>query len=92
MTSEHAEIIALQALSWLVGNDDLAPIFMGATGATVDDLRNGAGNPVTLASVLEFLLMDDAWIVGFCDFAELPYDSVYQARNALPGAGQVHWT
>ena len=45
-----------------------------------------------LGSVLDFLAMDDAWVVQFCDAAGLPYDRVMLARAALPGGAQVHWT
>ena len=32
MSPEQAQTIALQALGWLVANDDLCPIFLGSTG------------------------------------------------------------
>lgn len=92
MNAERAQTVALQALGWLVGNDDLAPVFLGASGASADDLRRGATDPAFLASVLEFITMDDAWVVAFCDAAGLPYDAPLRARYALPGAEQVHWT
>jgi len=31
MGPEQAEMIALRALGWLVGNEELCPVFMGAT-------------------------------------------------------------
>lgn len=92
MSPEHAETIALQALAWLVGNDDLCPTFLGATGTSADDLRNRATDPAFQASVLEFITMDDAWVVAFCDTIGLPCDQPLMARYALPGAGTVHWT
>ena len=92
MQSEHAQIIALQALGWLAGNDELSPIFLGSTGGSVDDLRKGATDPAFLASVLEFITMDDAWIIAFCDSAGIAYDQPLQARYALPGTENVEWT
>lgn len=89
---DKAETIALQALGWLVGNDDLRPVFMGATGIDENDLRLRAGEAEFLGSVLDFLLMDDAWVVACCDAMALPYDQLMQARAALPGGQQVHWT
>jgi hypothetical protein len=38
--------------------------------------------------VLDFLLMDDAWVVAFCDAAGLPYEAPMRARAALPGGGR----
>jgi len=37
-------------------------------------------------------MMDDAWVMGFCDAVGLPYEAPMQARAALPGGEQVHWT
>ncbi len=92
MRQETAEVIALQALGWLAGQEDLLDIFMGATGAARDDLRDRADDPEFLASVLDFLTMDDKWVVGFCNDAGLGYDQPLLARQGLPGGGQIHWT
>ena len=89
---ETAETVALQALAWLAGNDDLFPVFLGATGASGSDLAAQAGQPAFLASVLDFVLTDDAWITTFCDAAGLPYDAPMRARAALPGGEQINWT
>ena len=37
-------------------------------------------------------MMDDAWVIGFCDSVNAPYDRIMQARHALPGGEQVNWT
>lgn len=92
MSPEHAETIALQALGWLVGNDDLCPTFLGASGSSIDDLRERATDPAFQASVLEFITMDDEWVVSFCDTVKIAYDQPLMARYALPGAEAVHWT
>jgi hypothetical protein len=92
LSQESAETVALNALAWLVGNEDLLPVFLGASGADGDDLRMRAGDPDFLASVLDFVMMDDAWVVAFCDSAGLPYDRPMMARAALPGGAQVNWT
>lgn len=92
MEHERAQTIALQALGWLAGNDELCPIFLGSTGGSVADLRDKATDPAFQAAVLEFITMDDAWVIGFCDSVGLGYDQPLQARYALPGAGNVHWT
>lgn len=89
---ESAETIALQALGWLVGNEDLLPVFLGATGASVSDLAKNAKQPAFLGSVLDFLVMDDAWVVAFCDDTGLPYQAPMQARAGLPGGEQMNWT
>ena len=92
MTPERAEQIAISALGWLAGNEELFPVFLGSSGTTAGDLRAQAENPAFLASVLEFLTMDDAWVVSFCDETGLKYEDPLRARYSLPGAEMTHWT
>ena len=79
-------------MAWLASQDELLGVFMGSTGVSVDELRANAENPEFLGSVLEFLLMDDAWVVAFCDAHALAYDVPMRARQSLPGGNEVHWT
>ncbi|GGE29615.1 hypothetical protein GCM10011360_17100 [Primorskyibacter flagellatus] len=92
MTPQTAETVALTCLTWLVANDDLRGVFMGASGLSEQDLRTRAAEPDLLASVLDFILNDDAWVVACCDANGLAYDQPMLARAALPGGQQVHWT
>jgi len=92
MDPDQAQTVALQALAWLVGNEELCPTFLGATGSSAEDMRARAADPVFLGSVLEFLTMDDAWVMAFCDTIGMAYDQPLMARYALPGAQNVHWT
>lgn len=92
MNQEVALTVALRGLGWLAGNEDLMPVFLGATGASLDDLRQRAEDPEFLSSVLDFLMMDDAWIVGFCDAEGLSYETPQRARQALPGGTETNWT
>lgn len=92
MKTEQAEAIALKALGWLVADEELLPVFLGASGASSEDLRAGAGAPDFLGSVLDFVLMDDEWVRRFCDAEGLRYELPMQARQCLPGGQQVHWT
>lgn len=89
---EAAETLGLEALAWLVGQEELIGVFLGATGASEGDLRARAGDPEFLGSVLDFILMDDQWVVQFCDSRGMAYEKVMMARAALPGGEQVHWT
>ena len=91
-SSEAAETLGLQALTWLVGNEDLLPVFLGATGASESDIKEQANNGEFLGSVLDFLMMDDAWVMAFCDEYSIAYDRPMYARAALPGGQQVNWT
>lgn len=92
MSPERAEQIGVAALVWLAANEELFPVFLGSCGATADTLREQAENPAFLGSVLEFLTMDDAWVMAFCDVEGMKYDDPLRARYALPGSEHVHWT
>ncbi len=92
MDQKQAEIRALSVLAWLVCNEELLPVFLGATGASEDDLRARAGESEFLGSVLDFLMMDDAWVIEYCDGEGLSYDTPMRARQSLPGGADVSWT
>lgn len=89
---EAAETFALKALGWLAAEDELMPVFLGASGASIEDLTLQATDPAFLASVLDFITMDDAWVIRFCDEIGAKYEDPMMARHALPGNEQVHWT
>ncbi|MBY5932031.1 DUF3572 domain-containing protein [Tateyamaria omphalii] len=91
-SQESAEVVGLQAVAWMAGNEELLPVFLGATGASEADMRAGVGDPAFLGALLDFIMMDDAWVTAFCDAHTLPYDAPMRARMALPGGGDVHWT
>jgi hypothetical protein len=42
MSPENAETIAIRALGWLAGNEDLLGTFMGASGTSADDFLTRA--------------------------------------------------
>ena len=92
MKQEIAETIGLQALAWLAGNDEVFPLFLGSSGASAADMKDRAADPAFLAAVLDFICMDDAWVMGFCESAGLKYDMPMRARQALPGGGEMNWT
>lgn len=92
MQRESAETLAVQVVGWLVSNDELLPVFLGASGASADDLRTRLADPAFLLSVLDFLLMDEAWVVAFCEACGHPFEAPMRARQALPGGAEMNWT
>ncbi|WP_299146307.1 DUF3572 domain-containing protein [uncultured Tateyamaria sp.] len=92
MGRESAEVVGLRALAWMAGNEELLPVFLGATGANEADVRSGATDPAFLGALLDFVMMDDQWVTAFCDAQGLAYDAPMRARAALPGGEQTHWT
>lgn len=64
---DSAEAIALKALTFIAGDDDIFERFLLISGATPGDLKAGLANRFFLAGVLEFLLSQEALLLEFCD-------------------------
>jgi len=92
MEKEQAETLALQVLGWLLGNGDLADVFLGASGADAQTLRENATNPEFLAAVLDFALMDDAWVLAAAEHIGIAPERLQSARAVLPGGQLPNWT
>lgn len=92
MKQETAEIRAVAMLGWLAGQDDLWPVFLGATGAAEADLRARAAEPEFLACVVDFVMMDDAWVIACATDQGWPPAEVQMIRAALPGGDLPSWT
>ncbi|WP_375261508.1 DUF3572 domain-containing protein [Palleronia sp.] len=92
MKQEDAEALSKDVLLWLAAHDDLLLVFLNSTGGDAESIRNGVNDPFFLAAVLDFLMMDDAWVVACCDAIGMPYDRPARARAALPGGAETHWT
>lgn len=92
MNIEKAEVIGIQALGWIIGNDDISGAFLNMSGLSTDELKTRASDPEFLGFVLDFLLGDEASLITFCADYELPNDSVAHARMALPGGDVYNWT
>lgn len=92
MTEDRAETIALEALGWLAHDPELMGIFLGSTGASVEDLRAGAGSREMAMAVLDFLVMDDAWVAALCEAKGWSNETVLMARGVLQGEAGRHWT
>lgn len=92
MKPEQAEIIAIQALGHIAGDDELLFAFFDITGLSPDELRTRASEPEILGGVLDFLLMDETRLLDFCTAADLRPELPGIARKLLPGGEEVHWT
>ena len=91
LTQGQAEIIALNALGWLV-EAELLDTFQATTGADRETVRTAAGDPEFLGAVLDFVLMNDDWVRGVCTAQAMPFETLLRARASLPGGNVPHWT
>jgi hypothetical protein len=80
---QAAEILAIQALAFIAGDQARLEGFLAATGLTVDRLRESANAPDFLAGVLEHMLADESLLLAFADDAAIDPAQIARARNAL---------
>ncbi|MHC2438506.1 hypothetical protein ACVMB0_005881 [Bradyrhizobium sp. USDA 4451] len=80
---EVAEIVAIQALSFIAGDPERLGLFLAETGIGPETLRNAASNPQFLASVLDFVMRDDATVKAFAAASELHPTNIAAAHQAL---------
>lgn len=92
MDKDNARILALRALGWLAGEDDLFEAFLGASGASASDVRAQADQPAFLMSVLDFVLQSDAWVLACAEAAGAGPQDIGIARAVLGGRDRMHWT
>jgi hypothetical protein len=88
MPSENAEILALEALGWLAGEEDAIQRFLGQSGIEAGDLRDGAGTPEMNAAVLDFLLAHEDLLLRFCEAFSVDPRAVHAARRTF-GADEL---
>jgi hypothetical protein len=80
---EVAEIVAIQALSFIAGDPERLGAFLAESGIGPETLRTAAADPHFLASVLEFVLRDDATVKAFADASQLHPTNIAAAHQAL---------
>jgi Protein of unknown function (DUF3572) len=80
---EVAEIVAVQALSFVAGDAERLGLFLAESGIGPETLRSAAADPHFLASVLDFVLRDDATVRAFAAASELDPTTIAAAREAL---------
>ena len=84
-TLEKAEILALEGLGWLAGEQDGIHRFLDQSGIDTAALRAAAGSPEMGLAVLDFLLANEDLLVGFCESASISPQVLHLARHRLGG-------
>jgi hypothetical protein len=80
---EVAEIVAVQALSFIAGEPGRLGAFLAESGIGPDTLRSAAADPHFLASVLDFVLRDDATVKAFASASQLDPSNIAAAHQVL---------
>ena len=85
MNTENAEILALQGLGWLAGDEDGLERFLNLSGLDAGSLRSQAGTSGMNVAVLDFLLGQEDLLVRFCEASGISPRDMQLARHRLGG-------
>jgi hypothetical protein len=80
---EVAEIVAVQALGFIAGEPERLGQFLAESGIGPETLRTAASDPQFLASVLDFVMRDDATVKAFAEVSKLHPTNIAAAHQAL---------
>ncbi|WP_407174945.1 DUF3572 domain-containing protein [Bradyrhizobium sp. STM 3562] len=80
---EVAEIVAIQALNFIASEPERLGLFLAETGIGPDTLRKSAADPRFLASVLDFVMRDDATVKAFANASDLHTTNIAAAAEVL---------
>ena len=83
LTREDAELLAVQALSFIGEEPERLGAFLAATGLASEGIRNAARDPGFLAGVLDHMLGDEILLIAFADAAGIDPARVGRARAML---------
>jgi hypothetical protein len=85
MNRNAAEILAVEALTFLASDAERLGRFLALTGISPAEIRTVARDPGFLAAVLDHLSSDEKLLVAFADQAGRAASEVTQAREAIAG-------
>jgi hypothetical protein len=85
---EVAEIVAIQALSFIAGDPERLGSFLAESGIGPETLRSAAADPHFLMHVLDFVLRDDSTVKAFASASQLHPTNIAAAHQAL---GDPDW-
>jgi hypothetical protein len=80
---ESAEMLAIDALSWIAGEPEQLGRFLALAGIGPGTLRKAAADPAFLAGVLDFLLGHEPTILAFAAARGIKPVEVAEARRTL---------
>ena len=86
LARESAEMLAIQALSFIAEDPERLSRFLAVTGLEAQSLRDAAREPNFLLGVLDHLACDERLLTEFATQHEITPEVVTRARDMLAGA------
>jgi hypothetical protein len=78
-----AQALALNALGWILGDEDRAERFLSLTGLTPDTLRASLGQPSLLRAVVDHVCAHEPDLVAAADALGVEPQQLAAARGGL---------
>jgi hypothetical protein len=75
--------LALNALGWVLSDQDRAERFLSLTGLTPEELRASLGEPSTLGAVMDFLCAHEPDLLGAADALGVQPEVLVAAQRKL---------
>ncbi len=91
MNQELANIITLQMIAFLAGEEKYLNWLMNETGLSAGDLQASPDNPDILAGVLDFLLTHEEILLDFCNSQGIEPTLPARIRPFFPGASMEYF-
>lgn len=81
--ADEAELLALRALGWLIGDPDRAGRFLALTGLDVATLRARAGDPVMLLAVMDHIAGHEPDLIACATALDVDPPVIVRAHGVL---------
>lgn len=85
MGDEEAATLALQALVWILGDDDRAGRLLALTGLDAEHLREAAADPSTHSAILDYLMAYEPDLIACAETLNIAPEHFVMAQALLSG-------
>ncbi len=85
MTPDDAATLALQALVWILGDEDRAARLLALTGLDAGMLRERAGERATHEAILDYLVAHEPDLVACAEALAISPELLAEAQQQLSG-------
>lgn len=88
MDDDRAEIIAINALSYIASEEKHLSGYLKLTGVSLDaiksDLENKKKMSTILGSILDYMMQNEKCLISFAEIYEIQPEDVVKARDCFP--------
>ena len=83
MTRDQAELLALEGLQFIAGDEDQLSRFLALTGISPADLREAATSTALLSGILDYFMGDEPTLIAFAATRNRKPQDIAIAREVL---------